>query len=133
MFVGNIGPNKISSFHIIGEIFDKVYDYGGKNVTQENVQTVLIPAGGAAIVEFTVKVPGTYLLVDHSIFRAFNKGAIGMLKVTGEPNKEIFSGKQKDEIYTGSQAELNGGSIEEDNSNTLQQTMKTQPQLMKMI
>ncbi len=117
MFVGNIGPNKISSFHIIGEIFDKVYDYGGKDVTQRNVQTVLIPAGGAAIVEFTVKVPGTYLLVDHSIFRAFNKGAIGMLKVSGEPNKEIFSGKQKDEIYTGSQAELNGGPIKEDDSN----------------
>jgi nitrite reductase (NO-forming) len=117
MFVGNIGPNKISSFHIIGEIFDKVYDYGGKDVTQRNVQTVLIPAGGAAIVEFTVKVPGTYLLVDHSIFRAFNKGAIGMLKVSGKPNKEIFSGKQKDEIYTGSQAELNGGPIKEDDSN----------------
>ena len=117
IFVGNIGPNKISSFHIIGEIFDKVYDYGGKDVTQRNVQTVLIPAGGAAIVEFTVKVPGTYLLVDHSIFRAFNKGAIGMLKVSGEPNKEIFSGKQKDEIFTGSQAELNGGAIENDDSN----------------
>ena len=118
MFVGNIGPNKISSFHIIGEIFDKVYEYGGKNVTQRNVQTVLIPAGGAAIVEFTVKVPGTYLLVDHSIFRAFNKGAIGMLKVSGEPNKAIFSGKQKDELFTGSQAELNSGAIESDNSNT---------------
>jgi len=119
MFVGNIGPNKISSFHIIGEIFDKVYDYGGKDVTQRNVQTVLIPAGGAVIVEFTVKVPGTYLLVDHSIFRAFNKGAIGMLKVSGEPNKEIFSGKQKDEIFTGSQAELNGGAIENDDSNVI--------------
>ncbi|MGA7839085.1 MAG: copper-containing nitrite reductase [Ignavibacteriaceae bacterium] len=116
IFVGNIGPNKISSFHIIGEIFDKVYDYGGKNVTQENVQTVLIPAGGAAIVEFTVKVPGTYLLVDHSIFRAFNKGALGMLKVSGKPNKEIFSGKQKDEIFTETQAELNSGAIESDNS-----------------
>jgi len=119
MFVGNIGPNKISSFHIIGAVFDKVYDYGGKNVTQENVQTVLIPAGGAAIVEFTVKVPGTYLLVDHSIFRAFNKGAIGMLKITGDPNTEMFSGKQKDDIFTGSQADLNSGSIDKDNSNVL--------------
>lgn len=102
LYVGNIGPNLISSFHVIGEIFDKVWQYGGENVTQQNVQTVLIPAGGAAIVQFKVKVPGTYLLVDHSIFRAFNKGATGMLKVTGEPDKEIFSGKQKDEIYLGS-------------------------------
>ena len=105
LFVGNIGPNKVSSFHIIGEIFDKVYDYGGAEVTQRNVQTVLIPAGGAAIIEFTVKVPGTYLLVDHSIFRAFNKGALGMLKVTGDEHKDIFSGKQADELFTGSQAE----------------------------
>ena len=103
LFVGNIGPNKISSFHIIGEIFDKVYDYGGK-VTQRNVQTVLIPAGGAAVIEFTVKVPGTFLLVDHSIFRAFNKGALGMLKVTVRKANDIFSGKQADKLFTGSQA-----------------------------
>lgn len=116
LYVGNIGPNKISSFHIIGEIFDKVYAYGGKLVTQKNVQTVLIPAGGAAIVEFTVKVPGTFLLVDHSIFRAFNKGALGMLKVSGEKNTDIFSGKQADELFTGSQQEANSGPIDEDNS-----------------
>ncbi len=116
IFVGNIGPNKISSFHIIGEIFDKVYEYGGKNVTQENVQTILIPAGGAAIVEFTAKVPGTYLLVDHSIFRAFNKGAIGMLKVSGEPNKDIFTGKQKDEIFDDSKTDINNDSNESNNS-----------------
>ena len=115
LFVGNIGPNKISSFHIIGEIFDKVYDYGGAEVTQKNVQTVLIPAGGAVIIEFTVKVPGTFLLVDHSIFRAFNKGALGMLKVTGNESKDIFSGKQADELFSGSQAELNRGSMIDDN------------------
>lgn len=102
IYVGNIGPNLISSFHIIGEIFDKVWQYGGEEVTQRNVQTVLIPAGGAAIVQFKVRVPGTYLLVDHSIFRAFYKGALGMLKVTGPPNKTIYSGKQKDEPFLGS-------------------------------
>ncbi len=114
LYVGNIGPNKVSSFHIIGEIFDKVYDYGGAEVTQRNVQTVLIPAGGAVIIEFTVKVPGTYLLVDHSIFRAFNKGALGMLKVTGDDRKDIFSGKQSDELFTGTEAELNRGSMTDD-------------------
>jgi len=102
LFVGNIGPNLTSSFHIIGVVFDKVYLFGGTNVTQENVQTVSIPAGGAAIVEFKVKVPGTYTIVDHSIFRAFNKGAVGMLKVTGDYNKEIFSGKQSDNLFYGS-------------------------------
>ncbi len=98
LFVGNGGPNLVSSFHVIGEIFDKVHIEGG-SVINENVQTTLIPAGGAAIVEFKVEVPGTFILVDHSIFRAFNKGALGMLKVQGEENKTVYSGKQQEGIY----------------------------------
>ncbi|MGE9743810.1 copper-containing nitrite reductase [Bdellovibrio bacteriovorus] len=98
MFVGNGGPNLVSSFHVIGEIFDKVYVEGGKLVN-ENVQTTLIPAGGSAIVEFKLDTTGTFILVDHSIFRAFNKGAIGMLKVEGKEDHEVYSGKTKDGIY----------------------------------
>lgn len=98
LFVGNGGPNLISSFHVIGEIFDYVNIEGGTKETK-NVQTTLIPSGGATIVEFKVNVPGTYILVDHSIFRAFNKGALGMLKVEGPEDKEIYSGKISDEIY----------------------------------
>ncbi len=80
MFIGNGGPNLVSSFHVIGEIFDKVQYEGGTRF-QENVQTTLIPAGGAATVEFHTEVPGNYVLVDHSIFRAFNKGALAILEV----------------------------------------------------
>jgi len=98
LFVGNGGPNLVSSFHVIGEIFDKVHVEGG-NLINEDVQTTLIPAGGAAIVEFKVDVPGTFILVDHSIFRAFNKGAIGMLKVSGDENKKIYSGRIQEGIY----------------------------------
>ncbi len=98
LFVGNGGPNLVSSFHVIGEIFDKVHVEGG-DLINENVQTTLIPAGGAAIVEFRVDVPGTFILVDHSIFRAFNKGALAMLKVEGEKNKTIYSGEIRDGIY----------------------------------
>ena len=76
LYVGNGGPNLVSSFHVIGEIFDTVYPEGGNNLNH-NVQTTLIPSGGAAIVEFKVETPGTYVLVDHSIFRAFNKGRLG--------------------------------------------------------
>ncbi len=100
MFVGNGGPNLISSFHVIGEIFDKVQYEGGTRF-QENVQTTLIPAGGAVTVEFHTEVPGNYVLVDHSIFRAFNKGALAIMEVEGEPALEIFSGKQQDEVYIG--------------------------------
>lgn len=104
LFVGNGGPNLISSFHVIGEIFDKVYTEGGSKV-QENVQTTLVPAGGSAIVEFKVDAPGTYILVDHSIFRTFNKGALGMLKVEGDERKAVYSGKEVDSVYLADKAE----------------------------
>jgi nitrite reductase (NO-forming) len=98
LFVGNGGPNLVSSFHVIGEIFDKVQYEGGTH-SQENVQTTLIPSGGAVTVEFHTEVPGNYVLVDHSIFRAFNKGALAILAVSGDPRPEIYSGKQVDETY----------------------------------
>jgi nitrite reductase (NO-forming) len=100
LFVGNGGPNLVSSFHVIGEIFDRVYTEGGTRY-QENVQTTLIPAGGSAIVEFKVEVPGTFIIVDHSIFRAFNKGALAMLKVEGPEVKVVYSGKEVDADYLG--------------------------------
>ncbi|MBP0904686.1 copper-containing nitrite reductase [Mariniflexile gromovii] len=98
LFVGNGGPGLVSSFHVIGEIFDKVHIEGG-DLINKNVQTTLIPAGGAAMIEFKVDVPGTFILVDHSIFRAFNKGALGMLKVEGQKDKKIYSGELRDDIY----------------------------------
>lgn len=107
MFVGNGGPNLVSSFHIIGEIFDKVYVEGG-NLINKNVQTTLIPAGGSAIVEFKAERASTAILVDHSIFRAFNKGALGMLKIEGPEDLEIYSGKTADGIYL-----PEGGTIQE--------------------
>jgi len=107
LFVGNGGPNLVSSFHVIGEIFDSVYPEGGDTLNK-NIQTTLVPAGGSAITEFKLDVPGTFILVDHSIFRAFNKGALGMLKVSGDENKEIYSGKQDDSIY-----KSEGGAVQE--------------------
>lgn len=98
LFVGNGGPNLVSSFHVIGEIFDNVYPEGGSTLNH-NVQTTLIPAGGSAITEFKCDVPANLILVDHSIFRTFNKGSLGMLKVEGAENKNIYSGQQDDRIY----------------------------------
>lgn len=98
LYVGNGGPNLVSSFHVIGEIFDRVHVEGG-SLINENVQTTLIPAGGATIIEFKVEVPGDYAIVDHSIFRAFNKGALGTLNVTGIENHTIYSGKKQEGIY----------------------------------
>ncbi|MGY0505865.1 copper-containing nitrite reductase [Luteimonas sp. e5] len=102
LYVGNGGPNLVSSFHVIGEIFDKVWYEGGKHY-QENVQTTLIPSGGAAMMEFHMEVPGSYVLVDHSIFRAFNKGALAILQAEGPERKDIYSGLEVDEMYLGDQ------------------------------
>ncbi len=99
LFVGNGGPNKVSSLHVIGEIFERVYPEANTSLVQHNVQTTLVPSGGATVAELKVNTPGTYLLVDHSITRAFNKGALGQLKATGPENKEIYSGKISDEVY----------------------------------
>jgi nitrite reductase (NO-forming) len=104
LFIGNGGPNLVSSFHMIGEIFDKVWFEGGKRY-QEDVQTTLIPAGGAAIAEFHTVVPGSFVMVDHSIFRAFNKGALAILKVNGPEDKTVYSGKEVDSMYLGDKAQ----------------------------
>ena len=104
LFVGNGGPNLTSSFHVIGEIFDHVYQEGGVKASQEQVQTTVVPAGGSAIVDFKLEVPGTFILVDHALFRAFNKGALGMLKVEGPANLLTYSGKEVDATYLGDSA-----------------------------
>lgn len=100
IYMGNAGPNLTSSFHVIGEMFDHVYGEGGSTPNQSNVQTTLVPAGGSTIVDFAIDVPGTYTLVDHAIFRAFNKGAIGILKAVGPENHAIYSEQLKVEDYS---------------------------------
>jgi len=108
LYVGNAGPNLTSSFHVIGEVFDRVYGEGGTALAQENVQTTSIPAGGSTIVDFQVDVPGTYKLVDHAIFRAVNKGAIGVLKAVGPANEDLFSEQTSLTDYRGADAEAPG-------------------------
>ncbi len=104
LYFGVGGPNLTSSFHVIGEIFDRVFPEAGTKLVQENVQTTLVPAGGATLLEFKVEVPGTFVLVDHSLSRAFNKGALGMLKVAGTEDRVVYSGKEVDAVYLGAQA-----------------------------
>jgi len=110
IYFGVGGPNVVSSFHVIGEIFDKVYPEAGMGVPNVHVQTTLVPSGGATIVEMKMDVPGTFILVDHSLTRAFNKGALGMLKVDGPANRVVYSGKEIDAVYLGAQAEAGSDS-----------------------
>jgi nitrite reductase (NO-forming) len=94
IFFGVGGPNATSSFHVIGEIFDRVYKeaaVGSPPAT--NVQTTMVPAGGAAIVEFKLDVPGRYILVDHSLSR-LERGLAGFLVAEGDANPAIFHGTE---------------------------------------
>src|SRR5262245_40824071 len=91
LFVGNGGPNLVSSFHVIGEIFDAVYTEAGiSGAPARNIQTTLVPAGGAVVVEMKMEVPGRFLLVDHSIVRAMDKGALGAIEVGGAEQPGVF-------------------------------------------
>jgi nitrite reductase (NO-forming) len=90
IYFGVGGPNFTSSFHVIGEIFDRVYDQASlTSLPLTDVQTTLVPPGGATVVEFTVDYPGRYLLVDHALSRA-ERGLVGSLIVEGEADPEIF-------------------------------------------
>jgi len=91
IFFGNGGPNLISSFHVIGGIFDRVYPEGALvSPPIQNVQTTLVPAGGSVMVELKAEIPGRWILVDHSLFR-IHRGAIGTIDVEGQPNSLLYS------------------------------------------
>jgi nitrite reductase (NO-forming) len=90
IFFGVGGPNLVSSFHVIGEIFDRVYDQASlTSPPLTDVQTTLVPPGGATMVEFVTDYPGKYILVDHALSRA-EKGLVGVLNVSGKADPEIF-------------------------------------------
>jgi nitrite reductase (NO-forming) len=90
IFFGVGGPNMISSFHIIGEHFDRLYNLASlTSPPLTTVQTTLVPPGGAAIVELKLEVPGKYLLVDHALSR-LEKGLLGFLRVEGQEHPELY-------------------------------------------
>jgi len=92
IYFGVGGPNFTSSFHVIGEIFDKVYFLGGLlSPPLQGIQTVSVAPGGAVATEFKLEVPGNYTLVDHALSR-LERGLVGILHVEGPPNKDIYNG-----------------------------------------
>jgi nitrite reductase (NO-forming) len=94
IYFGVGGPNKTSSFHVIGEIFDNAYNLASLTTEPlKDVQTITVPPGGAAAVDFKVEVPGTYMLVDHALSRAA-RGLIGQLVVEGNEQADIFAPHQ---------------------------------------
>jgi nitrite reductase (NO-forming) len=90
IYFGVGGPNFTSSFHVIGEIFDRAYNLGSlTSAPLTNVQTITVPPGGAAVVDFRLEVPGKFMLVDHALSRV-ERGLAGVLEVTGPDNPNVF-------------------------------------------
>lgn len=101
IFFGVGGPNLTSSFHVIGEVFDRVYSQADLTSTPlKNVQTTSVAPGGATMVEFKVEVPGRYILVDHALSR-MEKGLAGFMYVTGDENPEVFHSTSKPDADSG--------------------------------
>jgi nitrite reductase (NO-forming) len=97
IFFGVGGPNKTSSFHVIGEIFDKAYPLASvTSAPMTDVQTITVPPGGAAVTEFRTEVPGRYILVDHALSR-LERGLKGLLEVAGDPRPDIYHSHQADD------------------------------------
>lgn len=93
IYFGVGGPNFTSSFHVIGEIFDRVYNQASLTTpAMTDVQTTTVPPGGATVVEFGLEVPGRYILVDHALSR-LQRGLAGFLIAEGPEAPEIFEGK----------------------------------------
>jgi nitrite reductase (NO-forming) len=82
LYVVNAGPNRISSFHVVGGIFERVFEDGSQANPLIGVQMVNIPVGGGSIFEVRLREPGDYPFVTHA-FADATKGAVGVLRATG--------------------------------------------------
>jgi hypothetical protein len=96
-----VGSHLASNFHVIGGVLDRLYPEGAlASEPLRNVQTTIVPPGGSMVAEFTIEVPGTYLLVDHSLTRAIDRGALAELVIEGEPRPDLFSAVNPDLSHT---------------------------------
>jgi nitrite reductase (NO-forming) len=77
-YLVNAGPNRVSAFHVVGAIFDRVY-LDGSDEPLKGVQTFSVPMGGGMIFETHLTEKGIYPFVSHA-FADATKGAVGMLE-----------------------------------------------------
>jgi len=82
LYLVNAGPNRISSFHVVGGIFERVFQDGSQANPLLGVQTVNVPVGGGSIFEVRLREPGDYPFVTHA-FADATKGAVGVLRAVG--------------------------------------------------
>lgn len=85
IYFNNVGPNHVSSFHVVGTVFDTVYVDGNPKNVLNGLQAYTVPASGGLVVEFRVVKEGTYPIVTHQ-FNDVQKGALAKLVVTKDGN-----------------------------------------------
>jgi nitrite reductase (NO-forming) len=83
LWVVAAGPTLDTNFHVVGTIFDRAWVNGDMTQFQRGVQTVAVPAGGAAAFDVKIVDPGLYPFVSHA-FAHVDLGQVGLLKV-GNP------------------------------------------------
>jgi nitrite reductase (NO-forming) len=79
LYVVNAGPNRTSAFHVVGGIFERVFEDGSQANPLVGVQTAEVPVGGGAIFEVRLREPGDYPFVTHA-FADATKGGVGVLR-----------------------------------------------------
>ena len=90
IYLVNAGPNRISSFHVVGGIFERVFEDGTQANPLIGVQTVNVPVGGGAIFEIRLREPGDYPFVTHA-FADATKGGVGVLRASGGAAARVSS------------------------------------------
>jgi nitrite reductase (NO-forming) len=92
IFYANGGPNHISSWHAIGNVWETFYRDGAiASQPDHYVETAPVVPGSVAIAEIDTPVPGPIKLVDHALSRVVRKGMLGIIEVEGEPEPDIYN------------------------------------------
>ncbi len=84
----NVGPNLLSTFHLVGIIWDFAYWQGHPEAVLPGGQTVTAGPSDSWVVEFRIPPEeGAYTMLTHAVGSA-SRGAIGLLVADGDADAE---------------------------------------------
>jgi len=84
----NVGPNNLSTFHLVGIIWDYLYWQGHPDAMLPGGQTVTAGPSDSFVIEFRMPPDkGAYTMLTHAVGSA-SRGAIGLLVVDDEAELE---------------------------------------------
>jgi nitrite reductase (NO-forming) len=90
------GPNLTSSFHPIGNVWEKLWPEGSLTTRpQTHIQTKQVAPGSTTVATMDFPVPGAFKLVDHSLTRVARKGCMAIVAAEGEERPDVFDPEPK--------------------------------------